>query len=461
MSTIIGSQRLASSGDGAHKRQTMTKIAMIGAGSVVFVKKLLADMLAKSELRDATIALHDINAERLETAGMMARWTAAQFKANPKIEEHLDRRAAIAGADFVINTVMIGGVDGMRTDFELPASFGLKQTVADTVGIGGIMRGLRTIPFVLEICREMAELAPDAYLLNYSNPMSMITWTVYRAFPNQKVVGLCHNVQHTAEDLASYLGVEEERLSYDCAGINHMTWFLRLEVDGEDAYPALRAAAQRPEILAKDRVRFEMFKQLGWFVSESSRHFAEYVPYFLRDQSEIDRLEIPIALSIKLAEDRGEQYRKDRARLFAGEGFTFEKSVEYGAEIIHSVVTNTPILIYGNVQNTGLIDNLPEGCCVEVPVVVDRNGFRPCRAGTLPSELAAQCAPHVFVQDLVGRAVIEGNRELVYRAAIVDRHAPSVLTMPKIRELVDALIAAHGPMMPPGIRDEQKLRKAG
>jgi alpha-galactosidase len=450
----------ASTGPTSVKGSGMTKIAMIGAGSVQFVKKLLADILAKPELQDATIALHDIDAERLETAGMMARWTAAQFNASPTIQEHLDRRAAIAGADFVINTVMIGGIAGMRTDFELPASFGLKQTVADTVGIGGIMRGLRTIPFVLELCRDMAELAPGAYLLNYSNPMSMIVWAVYRAFPDQKIIGLCHNVQHTAEELASYLGVSESRLSYDCAGINHMTWFLRLEVDGKDAYPALRIAADRPEIAGRDRVRFEMFRQLGWFVSESSRHFAEYVPYFLRDEGEIHRLGIPIALSIKLAEDRSEKYRGDRARLLAGQGFVLEKSVEYGAEIINSVVTNTPILIYGNVRNDGLISNLPEGCCVEVPVVVDRNGFRPCRAGALPPELAAQCSPHVFVQDLVSRAVIEGNRELVYRAAIIDRHAPSVLSMPRIRELVDALIAAHGPMMPSGIRDEP-LRATG
>ncbi|WP_375450233.1 alpha-galactosidase [uncultured Devosia sp.] len=438
----------------------MTKIAMIGAGSVVFVKKLLADMMAKPELRNATIALHDINAERLETAGMMARWTAEQFNAKPIIEEHLDRRACIAGADFVINTVMIGGVNGMRTDFETAARYGLKQTVADTVGIGGIMRGLRTIPFVLQLCEELAELAPNAYLLNYSNPMSMITWAVYRAFPNQKVIGLCHNVQHTAGDLAEYLGVEPERLSFDCAGINHMTWFLRLEVDGKDAYPALRRAAERPEIVAKDRVRFEIFKQFGWFVSESSRHFAEYVPYFLKSDSEIQRLQIPIALSIKLAEERGERYALDRAHLLAGGGFEFEKSVEYGAEIIHSVVTNTPILIYGNIENQGHITNLPDGACVEVPVVVDRNGFRGCYAGELPPELAAHCAPHVFVQDLVGRAVIEQDPELVYRAAMLDRHAPSVLTIDQIRALVDELLAIHAPMLPLGLRPRQLQKSA-
>ncbi len=430
----------------------MVKVAMIGAGSVVFVKKLLADMMAKPELRNATIALHDINAERLETAGLMARWTAKQFGANPKVEEYSDRRSCVEGADFVINTVMIGGVDGMRTDFEIPARYGVKQTVADTVGIGGMMRGLRTIPFVLELCAELRELAPRAVLLNYSNPMSMITWAVYRAFPEQQVVGLCHNVQHTAEDLARYLDVAPNRLSYDCAGINHMTWFLRLELDGEDAYPALRRAAERPDVVSQDRVRFEILKQFGWFVSESSRHFAEYGPYFLKSDSEIERLHIPIALSIKLAEERGERYRQDRAHLLAGGGFPFEKSVEYGAEIIHSMVTNTPTLIYGNIENKGHITNLPDGACVEIPVVVDANGFRGSIVGDLPPELAAQCVPHVFVQDLIGRAVIEQNRELVHRAAILDRHLPSVLPLHRIRSLVDELLTIHAPMLPPGLR---------
>lgn len=438
----------------------MTKIAMIGAGSVVFVKKLLADILAKPELHDAIIALHDIDAERLETAGMMARWTARQLGVNPVIEEHADRRAAVAGADFVINMVLIGGTDAVRKDFEIPAKFGLKQTIGDTLGIGGIMRGLRTIPFMVELCEDIEAVAPNAYLLNYSNPMSMLTWAVYKAFPNIRSIGLCHNVQHTAQDIANYLGVDISRLSFDCAGINHITWFLRLEVDGEDAYPALRAAMDNPEIYAKDRVRFEMFRQFGWFVSESSRHCSEYMPYFLRDAREVERFKLPINDSVRIGDEKIVRYKRDRQRLIDGEGFEFEKSVEYGADIIHAVITNTPTLIYGNVENKGYIDNLPHGSCVEVPVVVDRNGFRGCHVGDLPPELAAHCAPHAFVQDLTVRAALEGDRDRVYRAALLDRHAPSVLTIPEIRDMVDELLAAHGDAMPTGVRLGDALRAA-
>jgi alpha-galactosidase len=439
----------------------MTKIAMIGAGSVVFVKKLLADILSKDALREATVTLHDIDPERLQTAGMMARYTAKHFKAHPRIEEHLDRRAALEGCDFVVNMVLIGGLPGIRIDHDLPAKYGLKQTVGDTVGIGGIMRGLRTIPFMMDLCRDIAEVCPGAILLNYTNPMSILTWSVYRAFPKQQVVGLCHNVRNTANDLAAYLGVGENRLSYDCAGINHMTWFLRLLVDGEDAYPALRRAMADPEIFAKDRVRFEMMRQLGWFVSESSRHCSEYVPYFLRDDREILHYDLKVSGTLDVNARKIEQYKVDRQRLLNGQGFEFERSVEYGSEIIHAVVTNESTLIYGNVENVGLIENLPDGCCVEVPVVVDGNGFRPCKVGRLPPELAAHCAPHTFVQELTVRAALEGDRGSVYRAAVLDRLAPAVMTLPEIHALIDDLIDAHASQMPTGITNRRELRAVG
>jgi len=440
--------------------RAMTKIAMIGTGSVVFVKKLLADILAQDALGEATVALHDIDPERLQTAGMMARYTARHFGANPRIEEHLDRRAALAGCDFVINTVLIGGLAAIRADHAIPAKFDLKQTVGDTAGIGGIMRGLRTIPFMMALCKDMAEVCPAAMLLNYANPMSILTWSVYRAFPRQSVVGLCHNVRNTVDELADYLGVTADRLSYHCAGINHMTWFLRLDVDGKDAYPALRQAMARPEIFARDPVRFQMMRELGWFVSESSRHCAEYVPYFLRDDGEISKFGLPVAGTLAVAERQIESYRKDRQRLLNGEGFDFERSVEYGAEIIHAVVTNEPALIYGNVENKGLIDNLPEGCCVEVPVVVDRNGFRPCKVGRLPPELAAHCAPHTFVQELAVRAALEGDRESLYRAAVLDRLAPAVMTLSQIHVMVDELIDRHASVLPDGIAGRRVVTAA-
>ncbi|SDR61871.1 alpha-galactosidase [Rhizobiales bacterium GAS191] len=430
----------------------MTKIAMIGAGSVVFVKNLLTDILSLPELKDCTIALHDIDEERLETASMMARWTARQFGASSVIEEHRSRRASLDGADFVINMVQIGMHEATLLDFEIPTKYGLKQTIADTVGIGGIFRGLRTIPFMLDLVADMQAVCPGATLLNYTNPMSILTWAVYKAFPQQRVVGLCHNVQHTSQDLAEYLNVDLSRLSYDCAGINHMTWFLRLMIDGEDAYPRLFEAGRDPDIYAKDKIRFELMYQLGRFVSESSEHSAEYTPYFLRRDDQIAEFDVPVDEYIRRSERNLQRYAETRRKLLAGESFPLERSAEYGATIIHAMVTGKTALIYGNVENTRLIDNLPEGCCVEVPVVVDRNGLRPVHVGALPPELAAHCAPHVFVQDLTVRAALEGDRQRVHRAAMLDRHAASVLSLKEIRAMTDELIEAHGAAMPAGIR---------
>ncbi len=421
---------------------------MIGAGSVVFVKNLLTDILDFRELGQVAITLHDIDAERLETAGMMARWTAKALGADAKVEEHLDRRGALDGADFVINMVQIGMHEATLLDFDIPRKYGLKQTIADTVGIGGIFRGLRTIPFMTALVAEMRELCPGAVLLNYTNPMSILTWAVYRAFPEQRIVGLCHNVQYTARDLASYLGIDLERLSYHCAGINHMTWFLKLEVDGRDAYPALRQAMADPKIYARDKVRFELMRVLGWFVSESSEHTAEYTPYFLRRPDQIEAFDVPVDEYVRRSERNLQRYAETRRRLIAGEAFPLERSAEYASLIIRAMVTGEPELIYGNVENTRLIDNLPEGCCVEVPVIVDRNGLRPCHIGALPPELAAHCAPHVFVQDLTVSAGLDGDRARVHRAAVLDRHAASVLSLSEIGAMVDELIAAHGDAMP-------------
>ncbi len=438
----------------------MTKIAMIGAGSAVFVKNLLTDILSLPELRGCTIALHDIDAERLETGGMMARWTAAQFGADARVEEHTDRRACVAGADFVINMVQIGMHEATLLDFQIPTKYGLKQTIADTVGIGGIFRGLRTIPFMLDLCADMQAVCPDALLMNYTNPMSILTWAVYRAFPKQKVVGLCHNVQFTARDLAEYLDVDINRLTYDCAGINHMTWFLRLMIDGQDAYPRLFEAAENPEIFAKDKVRFELMRHLGKFVSESSEHTAEYTPYFLRRDDQIAEFDVPVDEYVRRSIRNLGRYTETRRKLLAGESFPLERSAEYGSVIIHAMVTGRQALFYGNVENTGLIENLPRGCCVEVPIVVDHNGLRPVYAGTLPPELAAHCAPHTFVQELTVRAALEGDRAAVFRAAVLDRHAASTLTLRDIRAMTEELIEAHGAAMPKGIRRAAVARAA-
>jgi alpha-galactosidase len=428
------------------------KIAFVGAGSVVFTKNLLTDTLSFPELQETTIALHDIDPERLETAGMMARWTSDRLGAGAKVEEHLDRRRALEGADFVVNMVQIGMHEATLLDFEIPKKYGLKQTIADSMGIGGIFRGLRTIPFVLDLANEMVELCPKALLLNYTNPMGILMEALYTASPETKSVGLCHSVPYTAREIASYIGVEHEDLIYECAGINHIAWMTRLEVEGENIYPRLFAAMEDPDVYAKDKVRFELMRRFGYFVTESSEHNAEYVPYFLRDDDLIELHDIPVDEYIRRSEDNLVQYAETRRRLLAGEDFSLGRSVEYGSLIMHSLITGEARAIYGNVENAGLVTNLPAGCCVEVPILVDDTGLRPCHVGDLPPQCAATCAPHTAVQNLTVRAALEGRRDHVYHAAMLDRHATSVLSLDEIAAMVDELIEAHGEAMPEGVR---------
>ncbi len=427
------------------------KVAFIGAGSVVFTKNLLTDILSFPELRGAEISLHDIDPERLQTASMMARWTSEQLAAGAKVEECPDLGRALEGADFVVNMVQIGMHEATLLDFEIPKKYGLKQTIADSMGIGGIFRGLRTIPFVLDLAGEMREHCPGALLLNYTNPMGILMEALYTAHPEIRSVGLCHSVPYTAREIASYIGVDHEDLHYECAGINHIAWMTRLEVDGEDAYPLLFAALEDPDVYARDRVRFELLRRLGYFVTESSEHNAEYTPYFLRDDALITQFDVPVDEYIHRSEENLIEYAETRRKLLAGEEFPLERSVEYGSHIIHSLVTGEARAIHGNVEKTGLITNLPDGCCVEVPVLVDGTGLRSCHVGDLPPQCAATCAPHTAVQNLTVKAALEGRRDHVYHAAMLDRHAPSVLSLDEIAAMVDELIQAHGVSLPEGI----------
>jgi alpha-galactosidase len=435
------------------------KIAFIGAGSVVFTKNLMTDTLSFPELHGTTIALHDIDPERLETAGMMARWTSEQLGADARVEEHLDRRRALEEADFVVNMVQIGMHEATLLDFEIPKKYGLKQTIADSMGIGGIFRGLRTIPFVLDLAGEMRELCPKALLLNYTNPMGILMEALYTASPETKSVGLCHSVPYTAREIASYIGIGHEELLYECAGINHIAWMTRLEVEGKDAYPLLFAAMEDPDVYAKDKVRFELMRRFGYFVTESSEHNAEYVPYFLKDDGLIELYDVPVDEYVRRSEENLVQYAETRRKLLHGEDFPLERSVEYGSLIMHSLVTGEARTIYGNVENTGLITNLPEGCCVEVPILVDETGLRPCHVGDLPPQCAATCTPHTAVQNLTVRAALEGRRNHVYHAAMLDRHAASVLSLDEIAEMVDDLIEAHGESLPEGVRTSGAVRR--
>ena len=428
------------------------KIAFIGAGSVVFTKNLLTDTLSFPELKGTTIGLHDIDPERLETAGMMASWASRQLGADAAVEEHADRRAALDGADFVINAVQIGMHEATLLDFGIPRRYGLKQTIADSMGVGGIFRGLRTIPFLLDLAGDMEELCPNALLLNYTNPMGILMEALYTAHPALKSIGLCHSVPYTAREIASYIGAEHEDLLYECAGINHIAWMTRLEVDGRDAYPRLFAAMEDPDVYKKDKVRFELMRRFGFYVTESSEHNAEYLPYFLKDDGLIERYDIPVDEYVRRSEENLKAYAETRRKLLAGEEFSLSRSVEYGSLIVHSMTTGQARAVYGNVQNTGLITNLPEGRCVEVPVLVDGAGLRPCHVGDLPPQCAATCAPHTAVQNLTVRAALEGRRDHVHHAAMLDRHAPSVLSLDEISVMVDELIEAHGDAMPEGIR---------
>ncbi len=463
----------------------MPKITFIGAGSTVFARNLLGDILSFPELADATISLHDIDPVRLATTEKVAQRIAKQLGACPTIESTLDRRAALDGADYAICMFQIGGYKpGTVIDFEIPKKYGLRQTIADTLGIGGIMRGLRTIPVLLDVCRDMEELCPDVTFLNYVNPMAMNCWGISRG-SKIKTVGLCHSVQGTAEELARNIGVPIEEINYLCAGINHMAFYLRFERKTpqgvEDLYPLVRRVIEEGRVPAWNRVRYEMFKRLGYFVTESSEHFAEYTPWFIkRDRPDlIEKFNIPLDEYIRRCEVQiaGWEVTKDtienpdrpvdveavarKVRAAGGSEWdvrwqTYQatnfdeisQSHEYGSYIIHSLETGIPRVVYGNVPNNGLIDNLPQGCIVEVPCLVDKNGIQPTKVGMLPPHLAALMQTNINVQSLTVEAALTGKREHIYHAAMLDPHTGAELDLEQIWQMVDELIAAHGDWLP-------------
>jgi alpha-galactosidase len=347
--------------------------------------------------------------------------------------------------------IQVGGYKPATvTDFEIPTKYGLRQTIADTLGIGGIMRGLRTIPILLEMCRDMEELCPDVTFLQYVNPMAMNCWAISRA-SSIKTVGLCHSVQGTARQLARNIGVPIAEIDYLCAGINHMAFYLKFERDGVDLYPEIRRVLAEGRAPKDNLVRYEMLKRLGYFVTESSEHFAEYVPWFIkRDRPDlIKEFNIPLDEYPRRCEKQIKEWNALRKEYEGSGQIELEQSEEYGAPIIHSIETGTPRVIYGNVANTGLIDNLPDGCCVEVPCLVDRNGIQPVHVGALPPHLAALMQTNVNVQKLTVEASLTRKREHVYHAAMLDPHTAAELDLDQIWHLVDDLIEAHGAMIPP------------
>jgi alpha-galactosidase len=441
------------------------KITFVGAGSTVFAKNLMGDILVHPELAAATLTLFDIDEARLATSGAVAHKTAAALGASPTIETTTDRRRAVAGADYVITMFQVGGYEPSTViDFQIPKRHGLEQTIADTLGVGGIMRGLRTIPVLLSLCRDLEELAPGALVLQYVNPMVMNCWAMARA-SSIRTVGLCHSVQHTAAELAGDLGLKPDDVQYLAAGINHMSFYLRYEQKTPqgpvDLYPRLKALVPHPGAAPRrgheartdggveglsDAVRYEMMHRLGYFVTESSEHFSEYVPWFIkRDRPDlIERFEVPLDEYPRRCERQIARWETMRAELEdPATELTVRPSEEYGAGIIHSEVTNTPRVVYGNVVNHGLIDNLPEGCIVEVPCLVDSNGVQPTRIGALPPQLAALMHTNIGVQSLTVEAALTANREHIYHAAMLDPHTAAELDLDQIWSLVDDLLAAH------------------
>ncbi len=422
----------------------MTRIAFIGAGSVEFTKDLLGDILSFDELRDAEIALHDIDSERLGVAEAMAQYTSRELGAAARISTHLDRRAAIEGCDHVINMVQVGGYASTRLDFDIPARYGLRQTIGDTLGIGGIFRALRTIPVMLGIGQEMAELAkPGAWFLNYTNPMAMLCWATYAGSPQHRVVGLCHSVQNTTQELAELVGVSMDEVSFRGAGVNHQAWILRFERDGEDLYPRLaeRIAAD-PQL--QRRVRVEMYRRYGYFPTESSEHSSEYLPWVMRSDEAIDQFRILVGDYLERSEENLELYEQMKSQLERGEKIPIERSQEYASLIIHSILTGQERVIYGNVRNDGLIANLPSEACVEVPCLVDKNGVQPTAMGELPPQLAALNRTFLNVCELTVRAALDHDRQHIYHAALLDPAAAAQLSPADTVALCDELIAAHG-----------------
>jgi alpha-galactosidase len=448
----------------------MIRIAFVGAGSVTFTRQLLRDIFSFPELGDVRIALHDIDAERLSVAEALAHRTAKLHGANPRIVASADRRTALQDSDVVVNMVAIGGHRATVTDFEVPERFGLVQTIGDTLGIGGIFRALRTFPLLDALAADMADVCPDAWLLNYTNPMAMNVQYLAAVAPDLKAAGLCHSVHWTVRGLCELVDVPHEEVDVLSAGVNHQAWILRWRHRGRNLYPALdEAIARDPEL--RRRVRVDMYRRLGFFPTESSEHSSEYVPFYLRHPGEIERLRIPVGDYVRISADNLAEYAAVRDRVAAGlppgpgagdddeAAETAESgagagayAVEYAPQVIHSLATGAPRTIYVTTANSGLIENLPSGAAVEVPATVDRLGVHPHHVGSLPPQLAALNRSFLSVVELVVAAAVAADPRHIRHAAMSDPATTAALTVDEIWELCDAMVAAHGDALPPALR---------
>ncbi|MCL4123428.1 UNVERIFIED_CONTAM: hypothetical protein GTU68_027938 [Idotea baltica] len=417
------------------------------------MKNIVGDALHYDALSDATIALMDIDQGRLDESQLVAEKMISSMGVGATVETYTDQRAALTGADFVVVAFQIGGYKPCTvTDFEIPKQYGLRQTIADTLGIGGIMRGLRTVPHLWNICEDMRAVCPDALMLQYVNPMAINTWAIAARYPDIKQVGLCHSVQGTALELAHDLGVDVDNLRYKVAGINHVAFFLELEerlADGTyaDVYPRLFDGANER---CPNLVRYEMMKQLGYFATESSEHFAEYVPWFIKSGRDdlIEKFQIPLDEYPTRCEEQIAEWKSQATAFKKADKIEVAQSHEYAATIMNAMATNTPAVIYGNIANHGYIPQLPDGAAVEVPCLVDGNGISPTVVDNIPPQLIALMRSNVNVQELTVAALLTQNREHIYHAAMMDPHTAAELDLDQIRAMVDDLLAEHGDWLP-------------
>ena len=434
------------------------KITFIGAGSTVFARNVIGDCILTPELGEFDVYLFDIDAQRLDESYQILTNINKTMNGRAHIYQTLDRETAFRGADFVVNAIQVGGYDPCTiTDFEIPKKFGLRQTIADTLGIGGIFRALRTIPVMKSYADDMERWCPNALLLNYSNPMAMLTGYMQR-FTNIKTVGLCHSVQSCVPHLLQELGMDEyvDKCRWEIAGINHQAWLLKVEdLQGNDIYPAIKARANAlfdpaNRDAAEDLVRLEMMRQFGHYVTESSEHNSEYTPWFIKEKYPelIDYYKIPLDEYPRRCVKQINDWNEMRASLLQEAKIEHKKTHEFASYIIKAIMTDEPYRIHGNVMNTGLITNLPQNACVEVPIMVDRTGLHPCYVGDLPEQCAAVNRTNINVQLLTLKAAETLKKEYIYMAALLDPHTSSELSIDDTRALVDALIEAHGDWLP-------------
>ncbi len=442
----------------------MPKVVIIGAGSLTFARRLMIDILSYPALRETTFGLVDIDSKRLDYARRVANKIIETGNYPAKIEATADRRKALQGADYVIVSILTGGYEPIEHDIKIPMKYGVDQCIGDTLGPGGVFRTLRTAPVIVDICRDIEEICPEAWVLQYTNPMAMLCWAAFES-TRAKLVGLCHSVQGTSWQWATRIGATRsghedfnaaaEGIDYWCAGINHQAWFLEFKWKCKDAYPLIREAAARPEVWNEDTTRCEMLKYLGYAVTESSGHNSEYNPWF-RKRPELVTKYCPggswnggHAFILALYSNLKGGWEKELERIASGEEpISLKRSHEYGSQIVNAIETGVPIRINGNVQNTGLITNLPEGCVVEVPCMVDRHGVNPCFVGDLPPQLAALNLTNVNVQHMAVQAALTGDRRMAYWAVAHDPLTAAVCSLGEIQNMVDELFEAEKPWLP-------------